>query len=412
MKAIKGTRDIVSPEVEKWQFAERTARELCAVYGYEEIRVPLFEGTEVFARGIGEVTDIVAKQMYTFTDASGQSITLRPEGTASVVRAYVELGLDNQPDITKWYYIGPMFRYERPQKGRYRQFSQWGIEVLGTESPAVDGEVIEVLVRFIEAVGIRESELHLNSVGCKNCRPHYTAALRQSLAAKKAEMCTDCQDRLERNPLRILDCKVEKDQPLIDSLPAIDEYLCEECRTHFAEVKKFLRLSGIAFVRNKRLVRGLDYYTKTTFEVIAGGLGAQNSVAGGGRYDGLVEELGGKPTKAIGFALGMDRLILAMPDSSTESSGVQILIVAVDDASLDYAYEKVQLSLRRGEVPCELDYQRRSLKAAMRLADKRKVNWVILVGEEERREGKVTLKNMKSGEQNRLSVEEVIEKVR
>ncbi len=412
IKAIKGTRDIFSPEVEKWQFAERMMRRVCALYGYEEVRTPLFEATELFARGIGEATDIVTKQMYTFKDGSEHSLTLRPEATASLVRAFVEHGLDNEPGITKWYCMGPMFRYETPQKGRYRQFSQWDVEVLATENPAVDAEVIELLMRFLDSVGVQDTQLQLNSVGCPVCRPQYTAVLQQELRKIKDRLCVDCQVRIERNPLRVLDCKVESDQPLIDALPAIDDYLCEDCKTHFVAVQRFLGLSKIPFDRNKRLVRGLDYYTKTTFEVVVSGLGAQNSVAGGGRYDLLVEELGGKPTKAIGFALGMDRLVLAMPESSSEISGIRVLIIAMSDNSFDYAFEKVQLPLRNANIPCELDYQRRSLKGAMRLADKRKVDWVVIAGDDEVREQKVTLKNMKNGEQARYSIEEVIEKVR
>jgi histidyl-tRNA synthetase len=414
IKAVKGTRDILAPEIGKWQFAERVAREICALYGYDEIRTPVIEATELFARGIGEITDIVAKQMFTFPigGEESQSITLRPENTAPAVRAFVEHGLDNEPVITKWYYIGPMFRYERPQKGRYRQFSQFGIEVLGTENPAVDAEVIELLIRFIDAVGIRDYETQLNSVGCSNCRPRYTAALRQLLLPGKSRMCNDCQDRIERNPLRVLDCKVEADQAIINALPPIDDYLCEDCKNHFEAVQKYLKSASIPTVRNKRLVRGLDYYTKTTFEVVAGGLGSQNSVAGGGRYDRLVEELEGKPTKAIGFALGLDRLILAMPETSTEKSGLKAFIVTMDETSFDYAFEKVQLPLRRAGIPAEIDYQRRSVKAAMRQADRRNVEWVIITGEEERKEGRVALKNMRSGDQEKLSIQEVIEKIR
>lgn len=411
--AVQGTRDLFAPEVRKWLFAERKVREICALYGYDEIRTPIFEATELFARGIGDVTDIVTKQMFTFTIGKDQqSVTLRPENTAPVVRAYIEHGFDREPNITRWYYLGPMFRYERPQKGRYRQFSQYGIEVLGTEHPAVDAEVIEVLVRFVESVGIRDYELQLNSVGCAECRSKYTAALQEILRPQKERMCKDCQDRIERNPLRVLDCKVEADHEIINSLPGIDDYLCEECKTHFASVQKFLALSGISYVRNKRLVRGLDYYTKTTFEIIAGGLGAQNSVAGGGRYDGLVEELGGKPTKAIGFALGMDRLVLAMPETSVEDSGVRVFIAATDDAAFEYAFERVQKPLRAAGIASEIDYQRRSLKAALRQADKRKVTWVAIVGEEEVKEGAVTLKNMKSGEQGKFNLQEIVEKVR
>ena len=411
IRAIKGTRDIFSPEVRKWQYVERKAREICSLYGYEEIRTPHFESTELFARGIGEVTDIVTKQMFTFPVSDG-TVTLRPEGTAPAVRAFVEHGLDNESTITKWYYIGPMFRHERPQKGRYWQFSQFGIEALGTENPAVDAEVIELLVRYIQSAGAETLELRLNSVGCRNCRPIYTAKLQELLRERKEEMCADCQVRIEKNPLRVLDCKVEKDQPIIDSLPAIDEYLCTECRTHFDAVQNYLTKSTISYVRDKRLVRGLDYYTKTTFEVILPGLGAQNSVAGGGRYDGLVEELEGKPTKAIGFALGLDRLVLGIPDTSTEPSGLKVFIVSMSDRSFDYAYNQVQSAIRRSGISAEVDYQRRSVKAAMRQADKRNVEWVILVGDEEVEEGKVTLKNMRTGEQARHSLDEVLQKLK
>jgi histidyl-tRNA synthetase len=411
IRAMKGTRDVFTPEVRKWQYVERKAREICSLYGYEEIRTPEFESTELFARGIGEVTDIVTKQMFTF-QVSGDSVTLRPEGTAPIVRAFVEHGLDREPSITKWYYIGPMFRHERPQKGRYWQFSQFGIEALGTENPAVDAEVIELLVRYIESCGATQWELRLNSVGCRECRPVYIAKLQEILRERKEEMCADCQVRIEKNPLRVLDCKVEKDQPIIDALPAIDEYLCPECGKHFDAVQGFLRDSHIGYVRDKRLVRGLDYYTKTTFEVILPNLGAQNSVAGGGRYDGLVEELEGKPTKAIGFALGLDRLILGIPDTSAESSGVKVYIVSMSDRSFDYAYSQVQSSLRKAGISAELDYQRRSVKAAMRQADKRSVEWVVLIGDEEVEEGKITLKNMKSGEQQRYSIDEVIQKLK
>ena len=410
IRAIKGTRDIYTPEVEKWQFVERKAREICALYGYDEIRTPIFESTELFARGIGEVTDIVTKQMFTF-QVSGDSVTLRPEGTAPTVRAYVEHGLDNDPSITKWYYIGAMFRHERPQKGRYWQFGQFGIEVLGTENPAVDAEVIELLIRYIESAGATEHELKLNSVGCSTCRAVYTARLQEILRERKQEMCADCQVRIEKNPLRVLDCKVEKDQPIINELPAIDDYLCEECRTHFNAVQKFLTETGIRFVRDKRLVRGLDYYTKTTFEVTLPGLGAQNSVAGGGRYDGLVEELGGKPTKAIGFALGLDRLVLAVPETSSEASGVKAFIVSMSDASFEFAYNHVQSTLRKAGIASEVDYQRRSVKAAMRQADKRKVEWVVLVGDDEVQQGQITLKNMKNGEQQKLSLQDMVEKI-
>ncbi|MCI0612816.1 histidine--tRNA ligase, partial [bacterium] len=271
---------------------------------------------------------------------------------------------------------------------------------------------IELLVGFLKSCGLSNFETQLNTVGCKEDRARYSAALQEILRPKKNQMCEDCQDRIERNPLRVLDCKVEADQPMINALPAIDDYLCEGCRQHFEAVQKYLRLASIDTVRNKRLVRGLDYYTKTTFEIVAGGLGAQNSVAGGGRYDGLVEELGGKPTKAIGFALGLDRLILALPDTIGEMEGIRVFIVAMDDAAFDYAYEHIQAPLRKAGIPSEVDYQRRSLKGAMRQADKKKVDWVIIAGDQERQENKATLKNMKTGEQGTYSIDEVIEKVR
>ena len=411
IRAIKGTRDLLSPEVQKWQFVESKAREICAIYGYDEIRTPMMESTELFARGIGEVTDIVTKQMFTF-QVGRESVTLRPEDTAPVVRAYIEHGMDAEPSITKLYYVGPMFRHERPQKGRYWQFSQFGIEVLGTENPAVDAEVIELLTRYIASCGITEQELRLNSVGCRECRSKYTAHLQELLRPQASQMCADCQVRIEKNPLRVLDCKVEADQPIIDALPPIDDFLCPDCRAHFDAVQKFLKASNVEYVRDKRLVRGLDYYTKTTFEVILPNLGAQNSVAGGGRYDGLVEELGGKPTKALGFALGLDRLVLAAPDSSSEASGLKVFIVALSDNAFDYSFEQVQRLIRQQGISCEVDYQRRSVKAAMRQADKKKVEWVVLVGDDEMKEGKVTLKNMKNGEQQLLPLEKVVEAIR
>lgn len=411
IKSIKGTRDVFSPEVEKWQFVERKAQEICAIYGYREIRTPVFESTELFSRSIGEVTDIVTKQMFTFR-AREESMTLRPEGTAPVVRSYVEQGWDRDPSIRKLYYLGPMFRHERPQKGRYWQFSQFGIEVLGTVHPAIDAEVIEVLLRFLDSCGAKEHELQLNSVGCRVCRPRYTQALQDLLRRQSGQMCADCQVRIEKNPLRVLDCKVEADQPIINALPSIDKFLDDDCGEHFEQVRKFLGLSGIQYTRNHRMVRGLDYYTKTTFEVILPGLGSQNSVAGGGRYDGLVEDLGGKPTQAIGFALGLDRLVLALPEEPAQRTGLAGWIMATDETAFDFAYENVLLPLRREGIACDLDYQRRSLKASMRYADKMNMAWVIIVGDEEVRQNKFTLKDMKTGSQDTYTLDEIMEKLK
>ncbi|MGH9805345.1 MAG: histidine--tRNA ligase, partial [Candidatus Acidiferrales bacterium] len=318
-QAVKGTRDILPPESSLWNRVEQTARRVLGAYNYQEIRLPLFEETEVFARSVGADTDIVAKEMYSFEDRDATSVSLRPEATASVVRAYIEHGMHTLPGLVKLYYIGPMFRRERPQKGRYRQFYQIGAEVLGPSDPstslgaghpAIDAEVIEMVLVFIERCGLKGAELFVNSIGCGECRPKYVALLKNELEKVKSKLGPDSVRRIETNPLRVLDSKLEEEQPVIARLPSILEHLCAACRDHFEKVKQELNDRGIKFALNHRLVRGLDYYMRTTFEITAPGLGAQNAVCGGGRYDGLVELLGGPPTKGIGWALGTDRLVL------------------------------------------------------------------------------------------------------
>src|SRR5882672_8615091 len=313
IQAVKGTKDLLPDEIAAWHRIEGTARALFARYGYREIRTPIFEQTELFARSIGAETDIVSKEMYTFEDRDGTSLTLRPEATAGIVRAVIEHNLMNTDPALKVYAMGPMFRRERPQKGRYRQFHQVNVEVFGVTSPSVDVEVVEMAMAYIKGCGLSQYELVLNSVGDEKCRPVYVETLRTALRARASELCADCQRRTETNPLRVLDCKVPEDQAVIESLPRISDHLCAECRDHFAEVRRELGLLEIPYQLSHRLVRGLDYYVRTTFEVLSGELGAQNSVLGGGRYDGLVKQLGGPDIPGIGFALGMERLVMLIP---------------------------------------------------------------------------------------------------
>src|SRR5690242_20597065 len=318
IKAVKGTRDLLPPSTEVWNRVEAVARSVFRAYNYHEIRTPILEETQLFARGVGADTDIVTKEMYTFTDRDETSLTLRPENTASVIRAYIEHRLDQRPGVQKLYYIGPMFRRERPQKGRYRQFFQIGAEAIGSDSPLVDAEVIEMVVEVLTRAGLTGFNLLINSVGDHNCRPKYVEALRETLRDKAPSMCTDCQRRAETNPLRVLDCKVPADQPIIDQLPHITDCLCDPCRAHFAAVRQFLTDRAIEFEVRPRLVRGLDYYMRTTFEVVHGSLGSQNALLGGGRYDGLSEAIGGPKAPGIGFAIGLDRLILTLQAQEQE----------------------------------------------------------------------------------------------
>src|SRR6202050_1873760 len=334
IRAIKGPRDLLPPDSAVWNRVERTAREVFRAYNYHEIRTPILEETQLFARGVGQETDIVSKEMYTFEDRDGSSLTLRPENTASVIRAYIEHRLDQRPGVQKLYYIGPMFRRERPQKGRYRQFFQIGAEAIGSESPAVDAEVIETVMELLARTGLRDAGLLLNSVGDQNCRPQYVERLRQELQGVAHQMCGDCQRRAVTNPLRVLDCKVEADQPIIEKLPSILDYLCDDCRAHFATVRGHLDDRGIEYEVRPGLVRGLDYYMRTTFEVVHGSLGAQNSVLGGGRYDGLAESLGSKvPAPGIGFSIGEDRLVMSVTGQDP-ATGPDLFIAPLGEAAL------------------------------------------------------------------------------
>src|SRR5450432_2230297 len=336
IKAVKGTRDILPPASAVWNRVEAQAREVFRTYNYHEIRTPIFEETALFARGVGQETDIVTKEMYTFEARDGSALTLRPEATASVMRAYIEHRLDQLPGLQKLYYMGPMFRRERPQKGRYRQFFQIGAEAIGSESPIVDAEVIEMVMELLLRVGLEGFHLILNSVGCAACRPKFMAALKEKLATMAPTLCADCQRRATTNPLRVLDCKVPDDQAAIDTLPSILDYLCEDCHGHFHVVQEHLRHRGIPFEVRPRLVRGLDYYMRTTFEITHGSLGAQNSVLGGGRYDGLAEALGSKvPAPGIGFSIGLDRLVMSVEQAHPEAQqpAVDVFLAPLGDAA-------------------------------------------------------------------------------
>lgn len=401
-------RDLLPPSTGVWNYVEEAARRVFTAYNYHEIRTPVVEETQLFARGVGEETDIVTKEMYTFEDRDGTSLTLRPEATASVIRAYIEHRLDQRPGVQKLYYMGPMFRRERPQKGRYRQFFQIGAEAIGSESPFIDAEVIEMVVELFRAIGLEGFGLLLNSVGCPKCRAAFVAKLREELVKVAPSMCADCRRRAETNPLRVLDCKVPEDQPIIDALPSILDHLCPECRAHFDAVRQYLTDRRIAFEIRPRLVRGLDYYMRTTFEVVHGALGAQNSVMGGGRYDGLAESLGSKiHSPGIGFSIGEDRLVMSLEESrgAEFKQELDAFIAPMGERALREC-AIVARDLRRCGVTVEIAAEGR-LKRAMELANKLAARYVVILGEDEIASGKYTVKNMATGEQEGVAREEL-----
>jgi histidyl-tRNA synthetase len=405
IKAVKGTRDLLPPSTEVWNRVEAIARDVFRTYNYHEIRTPILEETQLFARGVGEETDIVTKEMYTFQDRDETSLTLRPENTASVIRAYIEHHLDQRPGVQKLYYIGPMFRRERPQKGRYRQFFQIGAEAIGSESALVDAEVIEMVMELLARTGLRDAGLLLNSVGDHNCRPQYVERLRQELQGVAPQMCGDCQRRAVTNPLRVLDCKVEADQPIIDKLPSIFDYLCEPCRTHFDAVKQYLDDRGMAYEVRPRMVRGLDYYMRTTFEVVHGGLGAQNSVLGGGRYDGLAESLGSKVhSPGIGFSIGEDRLVMSV-ESEQKPTPLDLLVAPLGAAATRHAGTLARDFRRAGH---SVELVEGKLKRAMELANKAGARFTMIIGDDEIAAGRYALKNMASGDQQNLTRGEIL----
>ncbi len=408
IKAIRGFNDILPEEIGKWQFVEDTAREVFEGFGFSEIRVPIIERTELFSRGIGEATDIVEKEMYTFTDRSNNSLTLRPEATASMARAYLEHQIYSFDPVAKLYCIGPMFRYERPQKGRYRQFYQIDAEVFGVENPMVDAEVILMLIHFLEKVGLEKLELQINSLGCRACRPRYREELKEFLAKKSFQLCEDCQRRLHSNPLRILDCKVETCQEAIADAPQVIDYICDECQKHFDKVKEYLGIAGLTFILNPRMVRGLDYYTRTCFEVVSYQLGSQNAVTGGGRYDNLFQEIGGLDVPGIGFAIGMERLISLLPKDKEFVQYPHLFIAALGEESYRKAYQLIN-QLHLEGVRAELDYERKSLKSQMRRADKLKARYTLILGEEELKRGRAILRNMETKSQEEIAIQGIMD---
>ena len=411
ISAIRGTHDILPGEVEKWQLVEQTARRLCERYGYVEIRTPIIENEELFAKGTGASTDIVQKEMYSFTDKGGERVTLRPEATPSMVRAYVEHNLDQMLPAAKLFSMGPMFRYERPQKGRYRQFHQLDVEVFGVNDPAIDAEVIDLAWSLVADLNIRQAELVINSVGCAECRPTFLAALLQALGDDLPKLCQDCQRRARTNPLRIYDCKVEADQPIIDRLPHSIDYLCEPCAAHFRAVQADLDAFRIPWTISHRLVRGLDYYTRTTFEILGQALGAQNALLGGGRYDGLVKDLGGPDRPGIGFAAGLERLVLALPDTAAAAETPRAFVVAIGDDGRPEAIRLLR-ELRAAGLAAQMEFEARGVKAQMKRADRLKARVTLIVGTDELARGEVTLRDMTIGEQRAVPRAGVIDAVR
>ena len=409
ISAIRGFKDILPDETPLWRRMEKTLTRVLSSFGYQEIRIPVLERTELFARGIGSDTDIVEKEMYTFPDRKGDSLTMRPEATASITRAVAEHSLAGDGRPLKLWFMGPMFRYERPQKGRLRQFHQLDVEVFNDPSPHADAELIIMLTHFLHELGLRQLVVHVNSLGCPECRPHFKAKLKEFLAEHRPELCPDCQRRYETNPLRVIDCKVERCSELVKDAPSIQESLCPGCRDHFAEVKKMLDEADLSAVSDPRLVRGLDYYYRTTFEVHSGDLGSQNAVAGGGRYDGLSKAIGGPDLSGTGFAMGLERLIILLSQLEREKNqGPDLFVAALNQDAVNRSFGLVQ-ALRLKGCQAEMEYQPASLKSKMKRADKLGAARVLILGPEEISRGQAILRDMKTKEQTELSLETIQE---
>ncbi len=401
IKAVRGFKDILPGETEKWEYLEKMARCFFYVYGFQEIRIPVLEKTELFARSIGETTDIVEKEMYTFIDRNKESLTLRPEATAGICRAVIEHGLYAKRKIIKLFTIGPMFRHERPQKGRLRQFHQLNAEVFGGQSPGIDAELITLAMDILGASGAKDLRLEINSLGCPECRPSFREALRKFLLDKKDKLCEDCKRRAEKNPLRALDCKNESCQAIYIDAPLIGEHWCKKCESHFEKVLEFLRLQGLSYEINQRLVRGLDYYVRTTFEIKASGLGAQDTVAAGGRYDGLLKALGGPDLPGIGFAIGIERLLLITKLWQELKRPLHLYVIALGEKPYQYILPLVH-DLRLRGFFIEIDHQGRSLKAQLRQANKLNACFTLIIGEDEMATNKAILRDMRTGLQEDL----------
>lgn len=408
-KAPRGTKDVLPSESYKWQYVENLMREICEFYGYKEIRTPGFEHTELFLRGVGESTDIVRKEMYTFNDRSGRSITLKAEGTSPAVRAFIEHGLYAETQPTKLYYITPVYRYEKPQAGRLREHHQFGVEIFGAKSASADAEVISIAMTLLKKLGLNNLELRINSVGCPVCRKNYNKVLKEFLKEHLDELCDDCKVRYEVNPLRVLDCKVESCRRVTGEAPLITDYLCDDCRNHFEELKKYLDAMGYNYIVDPRIVRGLDYYTKTAFEIISKDIGAQGTVCGGGRYDGLIEEIGGPSMPGVGFGMGIERLLLTLEQNGieiTKPEGPDLFIAYIGDEAKLFTFTLAN-KLRFNGLKVEIDHMERSLKAQMKYANKLNAKFAVVIGEEELESKKMKLKNMATGEETEILIDEI-----
>ena len=414
-KAPRGTRDILPKEVYKWHYVEKKFREICALYGYEEMRTPIFEHTEVFTRSVGDTTDIVQKEMYTFTDKGDRQISLKPEGTAGTIRAFIESKLyaDTQP--TKLFYITPCFRYERPQAGRQRQFHQFGIEALGSDQPSIDAEVISLAVQFFNELGLKDLSVNINSVGCPHCREEYNKKLKEYLDAKSDVLCDTCLERKEKNPMRVIDCKNPTCKENLHDIPFMIDYLCDDCKDHFNKLQEYLREMDIKFVVDKTIVRGLDYYRKTAFEIISNDIGSQSTVCGGGRYDGLVEQLGGpKGISGIGFGLGAERLLLTLENNNIEienPKATDIYIATIGDTAKTKSFGLVK-SLRDNHISADIDHLGKSLKAQFKYSDKINAKYTIVIGDDELANDSATLKNMNTSEQTTVKLSELVNELK
>ena len=413
LQAIRGMNDCLPSETPIWQMVESVLRRVASSYGFSEIRMPIVESTALFKRSIGEVTDIVEKEMYTFEDRGGEKVTLRPEGTASVVRAFIEHKMYTKQTVQKYYYLGPMFRYERPQAGRFRQFYQIGVEAMGSHNPSIDAEVMIMLMEFFTVLGLNQIELQINSLGCNKCRPEYRETLKKSITNHLADLCENCNKRYQKNPLRVLDCKVERDIEIASGLPKITDHICNECKCHFEKVQTLLHETQIPYNINPSLVRGLDYYTHTAFEVTSRDLGAQNAISGGGRYNTLVEEFEGPPTPCFGFALGLERLISLVPFDKMESieTNPDVFVVSLGEEAKLKVFSLVH-QLRSGGISVERDYNEGSIKSQMRKANRSASSFALIIGENEIKSGTYQLKNMKDGKQSNITAESCVEEIK
>ncbi len=414
-KAPRGTKDITPKDVYKWHYVEKKFREICALYGYEEIRTPIFEHTEVFARSVGDTTDVVQKEMYSFTDRGDRQLSLKPEGTAGVIRSFIEnkMYADTQP--TKLYYITPCFRYERPQAGRQRQFHQFGIEVLGSDGPSVDAEVISLAVQFFNEMGLKNLSVNINSVGCPTCREEYNRKLKEYLDKKVDVLCETCLERKDKNPMRVIDCKNPHCKENLQDIPFMIDHLCEDCKDHFDKLQTYLKEMDINYVVDKTIVRGLDYYKKTAFEIISNDIGSQSTVCGGGRYDGLVEMLGGpKGISGIGFALGAERLLLTLENNNIEIENpisTDIYIATIGDAAKTKSFKLIK-DLRTNHISADNDHLDKSLKAQFKYSDKLNAKYTVVIGDDELANDTATLKNMKTSEQTTIKLSELVDELK